>query len=114
PYDIRAHMQKNEKGAWQITKIYPRIGSKDSILSNISRGGRTENLKDFLTSQFGEQTGKTYDNMLRNLSIDLTEYLDSIHNFFFVELTLDLVFYEIWCFRLNDAINEQQFIYNIL
>jgi len=112
PYDIRAHMQKNEKGAWQITKIYPRIGSKDSILSNISRGGRTENLKDFLTSQFGEQTGKTYDNKLRNLSIDLTEYLDRIHNFSLDELGLDLAIDETGRFWLHEANNGPQSTYH--
>mgnify|MGYP001224204529 CR=1 FL=1 len=28
PFDIRAHMQKNGEGKWQITRIYPRIGHK--------------------------------------------------------------------------------------
>src|SRR5699024_1455780 len=51
PFDIRAHMQKNKAGKWVITRIYPRIGSKHSILSNISRGGRTENLRALLTKE---------------------------------------------------------------
>src|SRR5690625_7150612 len=85
PYDIRAHMQKDVNGKWIITKIYPRIGSKENILSNISRGGRTGELQDYLTSQFGEQTGKEIDEKQRNLSINLTEYLDSINNLSLVE-----------------------------
>src|SRR5690606_23321958 len=52
PFDIRAHVQKDGEGKWQITKIYPRIGNKKSILSNISRGGRTEDIESFFESQF--------------------------------------------------------------
>lgn len=48
PFDIRSHMQKDKNGNWCITRIYPRIGSKHSILSNISKGGRTEHLNNFL------------------------------------------------------------------
>src|SRR5699024_12854481 len=68
--------------------------------------------KDFLTSQFGEQTGKTYDNKLRNLSIDLTEYLDRIHNFSLDELGLDLDIDETGRFWLHEANNGPQSTYH--
>src|SRR5699024_521358 len=87
---IRAHMQKDRKGKWTITKIYPRIGNSKSILSNISKGGRTEELQDFLITQFSQHTGNDYYNKLRNLSVKLTEYLDRLHNFSLDELGLDL------------------------
>src|SRR5690625_3294488 len=112
PYDIRAHMQKDVNGKWIITKIYPRIGSKESILSNISRGGRTGELQDFLTSQFGEQTGEVFDEKLRNLSIDLTGYLDRIHNFSLDELGLDLAIDETGRFWLHEANNGPQSTYH--
>lgn len=31
PYHFRAHVQKNGEGKWQLTHIYPRIGSKKQI-----------------------------------------------------------------------------------
>src|SRR5699024_1115656 len=80
PYDIREHMQNNKHYKCQISIIYPSIGSKESILSNISRCRRTQDLTEFLMTQFGEKTGKKYDDKLRSLSVDLTEYLDRIHN----------------------------------
>src|SRR5699024_8269226 len=105
PFDIRAHMQKDKAGQWTITRIYPRIGSKQSILSNISRGGRTEDLKPFLVEEFGKMTGEENDKKLRELSIDLAEYLDRIHNFSLDELGLDLAIDNNNRFWLHEANN---------
>lgn len=112
PYDIRAHMQKDAQGTWQITKIYPRTGNKKSILSNISRDGRTDELIDFLITEFGDQTGHKYDEKLRCLSIGLTEYLDRLHNFSLDELGLDLAIDETERFWLHEANNGPQSTYH--
>ena len=37
PFDFRIHIQKDGQGAWQITRMYARIGAKGSVLSNISQ-----------------------------------------------------------------------------
>src|SRR5699024_1626731 len=55
PYHIRAHVQKNGEGKWQLTHIYPRIGNKKSNLSNISTEGRIEDLHTFLAREYGEE-----------------------------------------------------------
>lgn len=112
PYDIRAHMQKDRKGKWTITKIYPRIGNSKSILSNISKGGRTEELQDFLITQFSQYTGNDYYNKLRNLSVKLTEYLDRLHNFSLDELGLDLAIDETGRFWLHEVNNGPQSTYH--
>src|SRR5699024_11721072 len=44
PYDIRAHMQKNEHNEWKITRIYTHIRIKDSILSNIRHSRHNKEL----------------------------------------------------------------------
>lgn len=112
PFDIRAHMQKDGKGNWIITKIYPRIGSKHSILSNISRGGRTENLKTFLIEEFGSNTGENHNKELRKLSLDLSKYLDRIHNFSLDEIGLDLAIDNTGRFWLHEANNGPQSTYH--
>src|SRR5690625_2598803 len=89
PYDIRAHVQKDGEGKWQLTRIYPRIGHKDSILSNISRGGRTEELSTLFTEQFGVK-GKQYERDVQELAMELTTHLDKIHGHALDELGLDL------------------------
>src|SRR5690625_691636 len=112
PYDIRAHMQKDSEGKWTTTKIYPRIGSKQSILSNISRGGRTEDLTSLLVDEFGHKKGHTYDKELRQLALELTEYLDRIHNFSLDELGLDLAIDQTGRFWLHEANNGPQSTYH--
>lgn len=112
PYDIRAHMQKDKHGKWTITKIYPRIGSKQSILSNISRGGRTEALDTLLVKEFGKDEGEKYNKDLQNLSMDLTKYLDRIHNFSLDEIGLDLAIDHSGRFWLHEANNGPQSTYH--
>ncbi len=51
-YDFRLHVQKDGEGKWVITSIYPRIGHKGSITSNIGSGGYTAYLDRFLQNEF--------------------------------------------------------------
>ena len=90
PYDIRAHVQKNGEGNWIITKIYPRIGSRKTILSNISLGGRTQELEDFLKEEFSLQKAKEYNDELIRLSVEVASEIDRIYNNSIDELGLDL------------------------
>lgn len=112
PFDIRAHMQKDKNGKWGITKIYPRIGSKYSILSNISKGGRTEELNELLTKVYGESQGNDYLKQLQTLSMELTAYLDRIHNFSLDELGLDLAIDSSGRLWLHEANNGPQSTYH--
>ena len=102
PFDIRSHVQKNAEGKWQITKIYPRIGNKKSILSNISRGGKTDDLEAFLIHEFGEK-GKQYNKDLKQLSFDLTQHLDKIYGLVLDELGLDITIDKTGRFWLHEV-----------
>lgn len=104
PYDIRSHVQKDGTGQWKITKIYPRIGSKKSILSNISAGGRTQDITQFLIEEFGENKGSEYKAKLENLSLEIVQNVDRVYNYAIDELGLDLAFDEtgrIWMHEAN-------------
>lgn len=86
-YDFRLHVQKNGEGRWVITAIYPRIGAPGSIITNISKGGSSNNLVLFLKQEFGDE----YYNMkqyLEQFSLHLAAHLDSIQQEYFAE-TLD-------------------------
>ncbi|MBP1971729.1 glutathione synthase/RimK-type ligase-like ATP-grasp enzyme [Virgibacillus natechei] len=89
PYDIRAHVQKDGEGKWQLTRIYPRIGHKKSILSNVSQGGRTEELGTLFANEFGDSS-KQYESDIRKLSMDLTWHVDKLYGLALDELGLDL------------------------
>ncbi|GAK13955.1 YheC/YheD family protein [Geomicrobium sp. JCM 19039] len=105
PFDIRAHVQKNGHGNWVLTKIYPRIGNKKSILSNISRGGHTEELSNFLRKEF-ISNAHNLENELINLSLNLTTHIDQIYRSAIDELGLDLTIdanKRIWVHEVNLA-----------
>lgn len=76
-YDFRLHVQKNGKGKWVITSIYPRIAASGTIVSNINNGGFVNYLEPFLKQEFGEE----HYNIKRYLevfSIQLSHHMDDI------------------------------------
>ncbi len=106
-YDFRLHTQKNEKGEWVITAIYPRIGPAGSIVSNISSGGSTIYIEPFLKQEFGENhfNIKSY---LEHFSIQLAKKMDKIqlknYNESIDELGIDVGLDEsnkIWIYEIN-------------
>ncbi|WP_096190268.1 YheC/YheD family protein [Evansella halocellulosilytica] len=103
PFDIRAHVQKNGKGEWELTKIYPRIGSKKSILSNISRGGKTDSFSRFLSKEYG-QYASAIEKQLIELTMDITWTTDKLYGSAIDELGLDLAIdtnHKIWIHEVN-------------
>ncbi|HOB87117.1 MAG TPA: YheC/YheD family protein [Bacillota bacterium] len=91
PFDFRIHVQRDEKGRWQITKIYPRIGRRDSYLSNLSREGITTNLEYFLHMEFPGEEEKIHQELVR-YGLELAEHVNSFYpeDFYFDELGIDL------------------------
>src|SRR5699024_3818553 len=79
PYHFRSHVQKNHNWDWQITHIYPRIGSVKSNLSNIATKGRVEDFPTFLRNEFGNKQGAVYEKKIRELSINVTKHLDKLY-----------------------------------
>ncbi|UTR11776.1 YheC/YheD family protein [Evansella sp. LMS18] len=105
PFDIRAHYQKNKNGEWELTKIYPRIGNKDSILSNISKGGRTGDLIDFLKSEYGADAKRIEQDLLQ-IAEKMTLETDELYGHAVDELGLDIAIDEnkrYWIFEINGA-----------
>ncbi len=52
PFDFRVHIQKDGEGKWVINTIYPRVGQKDGIVSNVHSGGYRVELEGFLQDEF--------------------------------------------------------------
>src|SRR5690625_1645341 len=111
PFDIRAHMQKDYEGKWVITKIYPRMGNKKSILSNISRGGRTQPLEEFLETEFPDKK-QGYQEELMSLAMGLTKHLDKLYNFALSEIGLDIAIDKDGRFWLHEANNGPESTYH--
>lgn len=106
-YDFRLHVQKNGEGKWVITAIYPRIGARGSIVSNINIGGSTNYLEPFLKQEFNDD----YYNIKRYLehfSLQIAEHMDKIQKDYFNErideLGIDVCLDDmnkIWIYEIN-------------
>ncbi|WP_082732028.1 YheC/YheD family protein [Sporosarcina sp. HYO08] len=76
-FDFRLHVQKNGKGEWVITTIYPRVAPKGSIIANINNGGFTNYLGPFLQQEFKEEA-YNIQRMLEHFTLSLAHHLDEI------------------------------------
>lgn len=112
PYHFRSHVQKDHNGEWQITYIYPRIGSKRSNLSNISTEGRIEDFSAFLQEQYGRKQGAIYEKEILDLSINVTKHLDKLYGMALNELGLDFAIDDIGRIWMHEANNGPQTAYH--
>ncbi|MFD1360926.1 YheC/YheD family protein [Lentibacillus salinarum] len=111
PFHFRAHMQKNGKGEWQLTKIYPRVGNKKSNLSNIANEGRIEALGSFLEREFDHE-GKEYEQKTLDIAMGLTRHLDNIHGLALDELGIDITIDDNGQFWLHEVNNGPQTLFH--
>jgi hypothetical protein len=103
-YDLRLHVQKNGRGEWVITSIYPRIGPLGSIISNIGSGGYTGYLDDILEKEFPD-SWREVQTMVEQFAIDFANHFESLYNdVLFDELGIDVGIdgnAKLWLFEVN-------------
>ncbi|MGE7917598.1 YheC/YheD family protein [Viridibacillus sp. NPDC093762] len=103
PFDFRIHVQKNGSGTWVTTLIYPRIGSKDGIISNISSGGYTGNLEDFFKREYGLK-GYDIQKTLEHFAARFPKKFEAMYKKQLDELGIDIGIDEnkkIWIYEVN-------------
>lgn len=106
-FDFRLHVQKEGRGEWVITAIYPRIGAPGNIVSNIHMGGSTNYLESFLQQEFSDRA-ETIKIFLEDFALRLARYLDILQYQLFQE-KLDEIGIDIglddrgnyWLFEVN-------------
>lgn len=103
PYDFRIHVQKGGTGEWGITLIYPRIGSKDGIISNVSKGGFIAKLESFLDREFGRE-GFDIQRTLEQFAIRFSEKFADMYKQPLDELGIDIGIdsdKKLWIYEVN-------------
>lgn len=103
-FDFRLHVQKNGRGEWVITAIYPRIGKLGSVTSNMGSGGYTAYTENFLQSEFDEKWFDVYQR-LKMFALTFPKHFDTLYeNRSFDELGIDVGIDEdlkLWLFEVN-------------
>jgi glutathione synthase/RimK-type ligase-like ATP-grasp enzyme len=102
-YDFRLHVQKNGKGKWEITLIYPRISGNAKMISNISSGGYRGELASFLEDEFDEDAKKVKER-LEDFALTFSAHFDTLYEHSFDELGIDVGIdanQGLWLFEVN-------------
>ncbi|MFX3631271.1 MAG: YheC/YheD family protein [Candidatus Pristimantibacillus sp.] len=77
PYDVRALLQKNDKGCWSITGTVVRVGQQGSLTSNLHGGGSALNTLEFLAAKFGTARANKMIDRIKELTIHTAEKLEN-------------------------------------
>ncbi|WP_340400073.1 YheC/YheD family protein [Paenibacillus sp. FSL H8-0079] len=88
--DFRVHIQRDGTGRWVLTKMYSRIGMTDSIISNISKGGRNEDATNVLDRSFPVE-GNQIKHEMERLAICMAETINRSYSFLIDELGMDFI-----------------------
>ncbi|MCG7384940.1 YheC/YheD family protein [Paenibacillus sp. ACRRY] len=88
--DFRVHIQRNGTGGLVPTKVYPRIGAPNSVISNLSKGGRTADARNVLQQLLSDDTDLKIREMER-LSIRMAEEINRSYSFLIDELGMDFI-----------------------
>ncbi len=89
PYDVRILVQKNMRGSWELTGMAARIGSKESITSNLHGGGTVSQADQLLRIEHGEAKANEILQKLDRLAQTIPLQLEKHHGDLF-ELGLDV------------------------
>jgi len=79
PYDIRALVQKDGEGRWQLTGAAARVGAVGGLTSNLHGGGTSREASAFLREQFGEAEAERILETIRAAALAVPRVLEQRH-----------------------------------
>lgn len=88
-FDIRALVQKNRKGCWELTGMAVRQGAPGSVTSNLHGGGHAEEAESFLRGKYGTEAAKSIAATAREIALRVPDVLEQYHGRL-AELGVDL------------------------
>ena len=77
PFDIRALVQKDQKGLWTLTGMAVRAGRRHSLTSNLHGGGTACEVLPFLNREVGPSASKELIKLITSLSLQIPDCLES-------------------------------------
>ena len=104
PFDLRALIQKNGQGKWEVTGIGARVAGDSSITTHVPRGGYIEDPERLLTPIFGrERTAKVLAKV-RETTLALARQIERSARTRLCEMSMDLgvdAAGHVWFFEAN-------------
>ncbi|RUS47587.1 YheC/YheD family protein [Cohnella sp. AR92] len=104
PFDLRALIQKNEFGQWELTGIGARVAGDTSITTHVPRGGYIEEPEKLLVSVFGQDKARKVLNKVKNTALILARQIERSSKHKAGEMSMDLgvdATGQVWFFEAN-------------
>ncbi|RED36925.1 YheC/D-like protein [Paenibacillus sp. VMFN-D1] len=103
-FDLRALLQKNNKGLWGVTGVGARMAGSKSITTHVPRGGTIEDPSKLLSDVFGSEMSAVILNRVRTTAIIIARQIEKASGYEHGEMSMDLGIDElgnIWFFEAN-------------
>lgn len=104
PFDLRALVQKNETGNWELTGIGARVAGNASITTHVPRGGEIDEPEKLLVSVFGRERAQQVLAQARNAALILARQIERSSKHRLGEMSMDLgvdTTGHVWFFEAN-------------
>ncbi|MBB6672331.1 YheC/YheD family endospore coat-associated protein [Cohnella nanjingensis] len=104
PFDLRALIQKNQNGAWELTGIGARLAGNSSITTHVPRGGSIEDPEKLLVSVFGQEKAQRVFGKVKNTAVLLARQIERSSKNKLCEMSMDLgvdATGHVWFFEAN-------------
>lgn len=90
PFDLRALVQKNSRGKWELTGFGARVAGDTSITTHVPRGGYIDDPEKLLVSIFGQEKAGKVLGKVRNTTLTLARQIERSSHGGLCEMSMDL------------------------
>jgi hypothetical protein len=104
PFDLRALVQKNGHGQWELSGIGARVAGDSSITTHVPRGGYIDDPEKLLISIFGQETAGKVLAKVKGTTLALAKQIERSSHYRLCEMSMDLgvdTDGHVWFFEAN-------------
>jgi hypothetical protein len=104
PFDLRALVQKNQFGQWELTGIGARVAGNTSITTHVPRGGYIDDPEKLLASVFGQEKARHMFEKVKDTALKLARQIERSSKTRMGEMSMDLgvdTLGQVWFFEAN-------------
>ncbi|MCQ6558567.1 YheC/YheD family endospore coat-associated protein [Paenibacillus mendelii] len=103
-FDLRALVQKNQRGLWDLSGLGARVAGSRSITTHVPRGGSIEDPEKLLVSAFGQDEARKLLVKARSTTLLIAKQIERGSGYTLAEMSMDLGVDQhgnLWFFEAN-------------
>ncbi|MBH5317252.1 YheC/YheD family protein [Paenibacillus sp. GSMTC-2017] len=89
-FDLRALVQKNKRGIWELTGLGARVAATSSITTHVPRGGKIEDPEKLLTHSFNSEKAHMLIQQTKRVTLLIAKQIERASGQRLGEMSMDL------------------------